>query len=142
MYDVLAMNAHVTRLQKMTKLSIKQYQSCTTPKIHRETIPTKISATNFTVQANFAKNDLHSSNSTPVVHKGVVLLAKKFSSFPKARKRKIQAMHNMFPQSCITSNTNTIDISSALSGCQPRQHLHCLHCFKSTAFALFQPNFG
>ena len=76
MYDVLAMNAHVTQLHRMTKQSIKQYQSCTTPKIHRETIPTKILATKFTVPANFGKNDLQSLNPTPVVHKGEVLLAK------------------------------------------------------------------
>ena len=55
MYDALAMNVHVTRLRKMIKLSIKQYQSCTTPKIHRETIPTKILATNFTVPANLVR---------------------------------------------------------------------------------------
>ena len=29
----------------------------------------------------------------------------------------------------IKSNTNPIEISSALSGCQSRQHLHCLHSF-------------
>ena len=52
MYDALAMNTHVTQLRQMTKLSIKQYQSCITPKIHRETIPTKILVTNFTVAAN------------------------------------------------------------------------------------------
>ena len=84
MYNALAMNAHVTRLCKMTKLSIKQYQSCTTPKIHRETIPTKILATKFTVPAKFGKNDLHSSNSTPVVHKGEVLLAKNYCSLAKS----------------------------------------------------------
>ena len=55
MYDVLAMNVHVTQLHKTTKLSIKQHQSCTTPKIHRETIPTKILATNFTVPANLVR---------------------------------------------------------------------------------------
>ena len=76
MYDVLAMNTHVTQLCQMTKLPIKQYQSCTTPKIHREIIPTKILATYFTVPAKFGKNDLHSSNATPVVHKGEVILAK------------------------------------------------------------------
>ena len=76
MYDALAMNTHVTWLCKMTKLPIKQYQSCTTPKINRETNPTKILATNFTVPAIFGMNDLHSSNSTPVVQTGEVVLAK------------------------------------------------------------------
>ena len=70
----------------MTKLPIKQYQSCTTPKIHREPIPTKILATNFTVPARFGKNDLHSSISTPVVQKGEVLLAKNYCSLAKNEK--------------------------------------------------------
>ena len=65
------------------KLPIKQYQSCTTPRIHREPIPTKILATNFTVPANFGKNNLHSSISTPVVDKGEVLLAKHYCAFAK-----------------------------------------------------------
>ena len=39
----------------MTKLSIKQYQSCTTPKIHRETIHTKSLAKNLTVAANLVR---------------------------------------------------------------------------------------
>ena len=82
MYDALAKNTHVTQLCQMTKLS--NYQSCTTPKIHRETIPTKILATNFTVPAKFGKNDLHSSNSTPVVHKGAVLLAKNYFSLAQS----------------------------------------------------------
>ena len=68
----------------MTKLPIKQYQSCTAPKIHRETIPTKILATNFTVPAKFGKNDQLSSNSMPVVHKGAVLLAKTQVSLAKS----------------------------------------------------------
>ena len=68
----------------MTQLPIKQYQSCTTPKIHREPIPTKILATNFTVPAKFGKNDLHSSISTPVVHKREVLLTKNYSSLAKS----------------------------------------------------------
>ena len=55
MYDALAMNTHVTQLHHMTKLPIKQCQSCTTPKVHRETIPTKIMATNFTVPANLVR---------------------------------------------------------------------------------------
>ena len=41
MYDVLAMNTHVTQPRQMTKLPIKQYQSCTTPKIHRDPFPPK-----------------------------------------------------------------------------------------------------
>ena len=85
MCDALAMNTHVRRPHQMTKLPIKQYQSCTTPKIHREPIPTKILATNFTVPAKFGKNDLHSSISTPVVQKGEVLLAKIIAHLPKAR---------------------------------------------------------
>ena len=40
------------------------------------TIPTKILATNISVPAKFDKNDQLSSNSTPMVHKGSVLLAK------------------------------------------------------------------
>ena len=67
----------------MTKLPIIQFQSCTTPKIYREpfpnhsqTIPIKILATNFAVPAYFDKNDQLSSNSTPMVPKGAVLLAK------------------------------------------------------------------
>ena len=70
----------------MTKLPIKQYQSCTTPKIHREPIPTKLLATHFTFPAKFGKNDLHSSISTPVVHKGEVLLAKNYCSLAKSEK--------------------------------------------------------
>ena len=70
----------------MTQLPIKQYQSCTTPKIHREPIPIKILATNFTVPAKFGKNDLHSSISTAVVHKGEVLLAKNYCSLAKSKK--------------------------------------------------------
>ena len=118
----------------------KQYQSSTTPKIYWEPIPTKILATNFTVPAKFGKNDLHSSISTAVVQKGEVLLAKSYCSL--AKHEKWEARHNMFSQSGIVSNTNQIEISSALSGCQPSQHLDCLHSYKSTAFALFQPNFG
>ena len=76
MHDALAMNTHVTQLRQITKLSIKQYQYCTTPKIHRETIPTKMLATNFPVPAKFGKNNQLISNSTIVVHKGAVLLAK------------------------------------------------------------------
>ena len=72
MYDVLATNT------EMTQLPNKQYQSCTTPKIHREPIPAKILATNSTVPVKFAKNDLHSSISTAVLHKGEVLLAKNY----------------------------------------------------------------
>ena len=68
----------------MTKLSIKQYQSCTTPEIHRETIPTKILATIFTVPVKFGKNDQLSSNFMPVVHKGAVLLAKNQVSLAKS----------------------------------------------------------
>ena len=52
MYDALATNTHVTQPCQMTKLPIIQYQSCTTPKIHRETIPTESFATNFTVPEN------------------------------------------------------------------------------------------
>ena len=70
----------------MTKLPIKQYQSCTTPKIHREPIPTKILATNFTVPAKFGKNDLHSSISTAVVQNSEVLLAKIYCSLAKSEK--------------------------------------------------------
>ena len=55
MYNTLATNKHVTQLCKTTKLSIKQYQSCTTPKIHRETIPPKILATNFTIPVNLLR---------------------------------------------------------------------------------------
>ena len=72
----------------MTQLPIKQYQSCTTPKIHREPIPTKILATNFAVPATFGKNDQFSSNSTPVVHKGAVLLAKNQVSLAKSEKKR------------------------------------------------------
>ena len=68
----------------MTKLSIKQYQSCTTPKIHRETIPTKNFTTIFTVPVQFGKNDQLSSNSTPVVHEGAVLLAQNQVSLAKS----------------------------------------------------------
>ena len=68
----------------MNKLSIKQYQSCTTPKIHGETIPAKSLATNFAVPAKSGKNDQLSSNSTPVVHKGAVLLAKNQVSLDKS----------------------------------------------------------
>ena len=80
------MNTHATQPCQMTQLPIKQYQSCTTPKIHREPIPTKILASNFTVPAKFRKNDLHSSISTPVVHKGEVLLAKIYCSLAKSEK--------------------------------------------------------
>ena len=72
MYDVLATNT------EMTQLPNKPYQSCTTPKIHREPIPTKILATNSKVPAKVGKNDLHSSISTAVVQKGEVLLAKNY----------------------------------------------------------------
>ena len=84
MYDVLAMNTHVTQPCQMTKLPIKQYQSFTTPKIHREPIPTKILATNFTVPAKFGKNVQLSSNSIPVVHNGAVLLAQNQVSLAKS----------------------------------------------------------
>ena len=80
------MNTHATQPCQMTHLPIKQYQSCTTPKIHREHIPTKILASNFTVPAKFGKNDLYSSISTPVVHKGEVLLAKNYCSLAKSEK--------------------------------------------------------
>ena len=86
MYDALATNTHVTQPHQMTQLPIKQYQSCTTPKLHREPIPSKILATNFTVPAKFGKNDLHSSISTPVAHKGEVLLAKNYCSLAKSEK--------------------------------------------------------
>ena len=85
-YNALAMNAHVRRPCWVTKLPIKQYQSCTTPKIHREPIPTRILATNFTVTAKFGKNDLHSSISTPVVQKDEVLHAKNYCSLAKSEK--------------------------------------------------------
>ena len=68
----------------MIKLSIKQYQSCTTQKIHRGTIPNIIFAAIFTLQAKFGKNDLHSSNPIPVVDKGEVLLAKNYYSHAKS----------------------------------------------------------
>ena len=68
----------------MTQLPIKQYQSCTTPKIHREPIPTKILATNFTVPAKIGKNDQLCSNSTPMVHRGAALLAKNQVSLAKS----------------------------------------------------------
>ena len=51
MYNVLAMNIHVTQPCQMTK---------------------------------YGKNDLHSSNSTPVVHKGEVLLANNYCSLAKS----------------------------------------------------------
>ena len=84
-YNALAMNRHVTHLHQMTKLSIKQYQSCTTPKIHGETILTKILTTNFAVPAKFGNNDQLSSNSMPVVHKGAVPLAKNHVSLAKSK---------------------------------------------------------
>ena len=85
MYDALAMNTHVTQPHQMTKLPIKQYQSCTIPKIHRETIPTKILETNFAVPAKFDKNDQLSSNYMPMIHKGAVLLAKNQVSLAKSK---------------------------------------------------------
>ena len=80
MYNAITMNTHITQPLQMTKLPIKQYQYCTTPKLHRQTIPSKILATNVTAPAKFGKTDQLSSNSTPLVHKGAVLLARKVSS--------------------------------------------------------------
>ena len=85
MYDALKMRTHVRWPCQMTKLPIKQYQSCTTPKIHRGPIPTNFLATNFIVRAKFGKNDLHSSISTLVVQKGEVLLAKNYCSLAKSK---------------------------------------------------------
>ena len=85
MYNALTTNTHVRRPCQITKLPIKQYQSCTTPKIHRKPIPTKILATDFTVPAKFGRNDLHSSISTAVVPKGEVFLAKNVAHLPKER---------------------------------------------------------
>ena len=42
--------------------------------------------TNFAVTANFDKNDQLSSNATPMVHKGAVLLAKNQVSLAKSEK--------------------------------------------------------
>ena len=87
MYDALAMNVHVTPLHKMTKLPIKQYQSSTTPKIHRETIPTKSWATNFTVPANLVRM----TYTVQVLHlwytKVKSYLPKIIAHLPKARSR-------------------------------------------------------
>ena len=83
MYDVLAMNVYVTRLCKTTKQSIKQYLSCTTPKIHRETIATKIWQ-QISHSQEICKNDLHSSNPTPVAPKGEVLLTKNYCAHAKS----------------------------------------------------------
>ena len=78
------MNIHVRQPWLMTKLPIKQYQSCTTPRLHREPIPTKILATYFAVPAKIGKNDQLCSNSMPVVHRGAVLLAKNQVSLAKS----------------------------------------------------------
>ena len=89
MYDALAMNVHVTQLCKMTKLYIKQSQSCTTPKIHRETIPTKILATNFTVPANLVRM----TYTVQILHlwytKVKFYLPKSIAHLPKARSTKV-----------------------------------------------------
>ena len=71
------------------ELPIKQFQSCTTPKIHREPFPNhshRNLATNFTVPAKFGKNDLHSSISTAVVQTSEVLLAKNNCALAKSEK--------------------------------------------------------
>ena len=70
----------------MTELPIKQYQSCATPKIHREPFPPKFWQQFSQSQQKFAKNDLHSSISTAVAQKGEVLLAKSIiAHWPKVR---------------------------------------------------------
>ena len=51
-----------------------------------EPIPTKRLVTNFTIPTNFDHNDQLSSNSTPVVHKAAVLLAKNLVSLAKSKK--------------------------------------------------------
>ena len=74
MYDVLAMNVHVTRLCKTTKQSIKQYQSCIATKIWQQ----------ISHSEEICKNDIHSSNPTPVAPKGEVLLTKNYCAHAKS----------------------------------------------------------
>ena len=50
------------------------------------TIPIKILATKFAVPSKFDKNDQLRSNSTPMVHKGAVLLAKNQVLLAKSEK--------------------------------------------------------
>ena len=87
MYDVLATNTHVKQLCQKTKLPIKQYQSSTTPKIHRETIPTKILATNFTVPEIL----VGMTYTVPILHLWYIKvksnLPKLIAHLPKARSR-------------------------------------------------------
>ena len=68
----------------MTKLPIKQYQPCTTTKLHRETIPTKILQQISQSQKNLVR--MTYTVSTPVVQKGEVLLAKNYWSLAKSEK--------------------------------------------------------
>ena len=112
------MNTHVTQLFQMTKLSIKQCQSCTTPKIHRETIPTKILATNFAAPAQIGKNDQLSSNSMPVVHKGAVLLAKNQVSRAKSEEYDSLCIEqHVLTVLKIKSNTHPLRFVVLYSGC-------------------------
>ena len=84
-YNALAMNTHATQPHQMTKLPIKQFQSGTTPKIHREPFPPKFWQQISQSQQNLVRMT-HSSISTPVVHKGEVLLAKNYCSLAKSKK--------------------------------------------------------
>ena len=117
----------------MTKLSIKQYQSCTTQKIHRETIPTKILATIFTVPAKFGKNDQLCSNSTAVVHKGAVLLAKTQPSLAKnEEKDSLSNEQHVLTILKIESNTHPLRFVVLYSGCHQGS--------TSTAYITFSPS--
>ena len=69
----------------------KQTTYQTIPVLHNTkntlgTIPTKLLATNFAVPAKFGKNDQLCSNSTPMVHRGAVLLAKNQVLLAKSEK--------------------------------------------------------